>query len=97
MSMVFWSPRRRSTSRRRSLWTTVGETLGTQFTWLVVGALFNLTGLPCKFRPRWGPGVTMSIAIVMVIKVAIPSARTMVATMAEPNGNEMNDMAFSLD
>ena len=59
VSMVFWSPRLRSTSRRRSLWTTVGETLGTQFTWLVGGALFNLTGRPCKFRPRWGPGVTM--------------------------------------
>ena len=59
VSMVRCSPRRRSTSRRRSLWTTVGETLGTQFTWPVGGALFNPTGRPCKFRPRWDLGVTM--------------------------------------
>ena len=45
--------RQRSTSHRRSLWTTVGEMLGTPSTSLVAGVSFNLTGRPCKCRPRW--------------------------------------------
>ena len=47
-------PRRRSTSRPRSLWTTVGGTPGTRSTSPAAGVSCSRTGPPCKCRPRWG-------------------------------------------
>ena len=48
------TPRQRSTSLPRSLWTTVGGTPGTPSTLPAAGDSSNQTGRPCKCRPRWG-------------------------------------------